>query len=146
MVNSLEHAKVIEKQLIDWRRDFHLHPELGFEERRTAARVAEELTAMGWRVRPGVGPDDTGRCAADLSGSAAAAVAAATFVPRHVLGGPKFVAPSDKVNIALVGAGGFGTSMLVPQMNKRKDLFFLRGVVSRDAARGGSRTDSSAAL
>ena len=40
----------------------------------------------------------------------AAAVAAATIVPRHVLGGPKFVAPSDKVNIALIGAGGQGRS------------------------------------
>lgn len=31
-----------------------------------------------------------------------------TFLPRHVLGGPKFVAPSEKVNIALIGAGGQG--------------------------------------
>jgi predicted dehydrogenase len=38
----------------------------------------------------------------------AAAVAAVSIVPRHVLGGPKFVPPSEKVNIALVGAGGQG--------------------------------------
>ena len=38
----------------------------------------------------------------------AAAVAAVSVVPRHVLGGPKFVPPSEKVNIALVGAGGQG--------------------------------------
>lgn len=44
----------------------------------------------------------------------------------------------DRVNYALVGAGGFGTAMLVPQMEKRKDVFFLRAVVSRDAARGGN--------
>lgn len=36
------------------------------------------------------------------------AIAAATFVPRHVLGGPNHVAPSDRVNVALVGAGGRG--------------------------------------
>ena len=36
------------------------------------------------------------------------AAAAFTIVPRHVLGGPRFVAPSDKVNVALVGAGGQG--------------------------------------
>ena len=42
------------------------------------------------------------------SATAAAAASAFTFVPRHVLGGPKFVAPSEKVNIALVGAGGQG--------------------------------------
>jgi predicted dehydrogenase/threonine dehydrogenase-like Zn-dependent dehydrogenase len=39
---------------------------------------------------------------------------------------------------ALVGAGAFGTSMLVPQMERRKDRFFLRGVVSRDTVRGGN--------
>jgi len=38
-----------------WRRDFHQHPELGFEEHRTAARVAEVLTTLGWRVRSGIG-------------------------------------------------------------------------------------------
>src|SRR5215216_6680342 len=39
---------------------------------------------------------------------AAAAAAAFTIVPRHVLGGPRFVAPSDKVNVAIIGAGGQG--------------------------------------
>src|SRR4026207_1958415 len=38
----------------------------------------------------------------------AAAAAAVTIVPRHVLGGPRFVAPSDKVNVAIIGAGGQG--------------------------------------
>jgi predicted dehydrogenase len=38
----------------------------------------------------------------------AGTVAAATIVPRHVLGGPGFIAPSDKVNIAIIGAGGQG--------------------------------------
>ena len=37
-----------------------------------------------------------------------AAAAAFTIVPRHVLGGQKFVAPSDKVNVGLIGAGGQG--------------------------------------
>jgi len=37
-----------------------------------------------------------------------AAAAAFTIVPRHVLGGPRFVAPSDKVNVAIIGAGGQG--------------------------------------
>src|ERR1700761_9410234 len=42
-----------------------------------------------------------------LRGSAAAA-AGFTIVPRHVLGGPGFVAPSEKVNIAIIGCGGQG--------------------------------------
>ena len=37
-----------------------------------------------------------------------AAAAAFTIVPRHVLGGTQFVAPSDKVNVAMIGAGGQG--------------------------------------
>jgi predicted dehydrogenase len=39
---------------------------------------------------------------------------------------------------ALVGAGAFGTSMLVPQMAKRPDVFFLRGIVSRNTTQGGN--------
>ena len=41
---------------------------------------------------------------------AASAAAAFALVPRHVLGGARFVAPSEKVNIAIVGAGGQGRS------------------------------------
>ena len=44
--------------------------------------------------------------------TAAATAAAATIVPRHVLGGPKFVPPSEKVNVALIGAGGQGRTNL----------------------------------
>lgn len=44
--------------------------------------------------------------------AAALGVAAATVVPRHVLGGPRFVPPSEKVNVALIGAGGQGRTNL----------------------------------
>ena len=37
-----------------------------------------------------------------------AAAAAFTVVPRHVLGGPGFTAPSDKLNIAYIGCGTQG--------------------------------------
>src|SRR5687768_11002733 len=37
-----------------------------------------------------------------------AAAAAVTIVPRHVPGGTRFVAPSDKVNVGIIGAGGQG--------------------------------------
>ncbi len=39
----------------------------------------------------------------------AAATAAFTLVPRHVLGGPGVVAPSDKINLAYIGTGTQGT-------------------------------------
>jgi len=41
-------------------------------------------------------------------GQATAAAAVFTIVPRHVLGGPRHIAPSDRVNIAGVGVGGMG--------------------------------------
>jgi len=47
-------------------------------------------------------------------------------------------APAGPLSYALVGAGAFGTSMLVPQMKKRRDRFFLKAVVSRNASQGGN--------
>ena len=41
---------------------------------------------------------------------AAAAVAAFTVVPRHVLGGPRQIPPSEKLNIAGIGVGGRGAA------------------------------------
>ncbi|HET8655082.1 MAG TPA: Gfo/Idh/MocA family oxidoreductase [Longimicrobiaceae bacterium] len=41
-------------------------------------------------------------------GGVTRAAAAATIVPRHVLGGVGFQAPSDTVNVAVVGMGGMG--------------------------------------
>jgi len=43
---------------------------------------------------------------------AAAAVAAFTIVPRHVLGGPGKTPPSEKLNIAGIGVGGQGAADL----------------------------------
>jgi len=48
-------AEQLKNNLIAWRREIHAHPELGFEETRTAALVAENLQRMGWKVKTGVG-------------------------------------------------------------------------------------------
>src|ERR1044071_9977987 len=40
--------------------------------------------------------------------SGGAAAAAITLVPRHVLGGPGFVAPSEKITLAQIGCGTQG--------------------------------------
>ncbi|QEG20803.1 Gfo/Idh/MocA family protein [Mariniblastus fucicola] len=57
----------------------------------------------------------------------AGAVSAATFtiVPRHVLGGAGFTAPSDRVNVALIGAGGRG-------FKNAKELMKVDGVTITD--------------
>ena len=44
--------------------------------------------------------------------SAATAITAFQILPRHVLGGPGFVPPSEKVNLAVIGVGGRGTQNL----------------------------------
>src|SRR5579862_9322969 len=43
----------------------------------------------------------------------AAAATAFTIVPRHVLGGPQFVAPSDKITMAYIGVGTQGIRELM---------------------------------
>jgi len=45
--------------------------------------------------------------------SAAIAAAGVTIVPRHVLGGTGYQAPSDTLNIAGVGIGGMGRSNML---------------------------------
>jgi len=51
----LKQANAISEELIEWRRDFHMHPEIGFDVQRTAGIVADELEKMGYRVTRGVG-------------------------------------------------------------------------------------------
>lgn len=52
----LKEAEGIEAQLVDWRREFHQYPELGFEEVVTATRIAAALSLMpGMEVFTSVG-------------------------------------------------------------------------------------------
>src|ERR1700741_4454424 len=51
----LESIEVAQDELTGWRRDIHSHPELGFEESRTAAIVAEKLRQFGCEVHTGIG-------------------------------------------------------------------------------------------
>ncbi len=50
----LDKAKAIHDQLIAWRRDIHAHPELSFQEQRTARLVTDALEAMGIEAQTGV--------------------------------------------------------------------------------------------
>jgi aminobenzoyl-glutamate utilization protein A len=45
---------------IDWRRDLHAHPEVGFTEFRTVSRVAGRLADLGWDVVAGAEVIDAG--------------------------------------------------------------------------------------
>ncbi len=51
----LAEAEAMQDELVAIRRDLHAHPELGFQEFRTAGIVAEKLSALGYEVVTGVG-------------------------------------------------------------------------------------------
>ncbi len=55
MTDYLAEAKALFPYLQSMRRDFHIHPELGFHELRTGGIVAHELEALGLEVTKGVG-------------------------------------------------------------------------------------------
>lgn len=59
MTNFLEQlkqeAEALKGQLVAVRRDLHAHPELGFQEVRTAGVVASKLNELGYEVQTGVG-------------------------------------------------------------------------------------------
>jgi amidohydrolase len=49
-----EQAKVIENQVIEWRRHIHQYPELSNRETKTAAYIAKHLQSLGLEVQTGV--------------------------------------------------------------------------------------------
>jgi amidohydrolase len=50
-----DHIQIIVSELTAWRRHLHSHPELAFEEKDTAAFVAEKLRSFGLDVYEGIG-------------------------------------------------------------------------------------------
>lgn len=54
-INFQDQARALNDELVERRRDLHRHPELAFEEFRTAKIVAETLNELGLEVQTGVG-------------------------------------------------------------------------------------------
>lgn len=54
-MNISPEVKALSVEMIARRRDLHAHPELGFQEVRTAGIVADQLRALGYTVRTGLG-------------------------------------------------------------------------------------------
>jgi amidohydrolase len=54
MIDFKAQANAIRAELVARRRDFHQHPEIAFEETRTASIIAEELHRLGMEVQTGV--------------------------------------------------------------------------------------------
>jgi hypothetical protein len=53
-------------------------------------------------------------------GTAAASSLAFTIIPRHVLGGPGFIAPNDKLTLAYIGCGTQGIREMSPLLTNPK--------------------------
>jgi len=71
----------------------------------------------------------------DFIKTSAIAAAAFMIVPRHVLGGPGFLAPSDRLLVAGIGVGGKGQSDIAMFAKSGKaDIAFLCDVDDRRAA------------
>src|SRR5699024_248071 len=67
--------------------------------------------------------------------TAAIATAGVTIVPRHVLGGSGYIAPSDKLQVASIGVGGMGASDVNNIYKSGKaDIAFLCDVDTKRAA------------
>ncbi|QNH19656.1 amidohydrolase [Xanthomonas sp. GW] len=47
-------AAKLQAKVVEWRRDFHQHPELSNREERTSAKVAERLRALGLKPQTGI--------------------------------------------------------------------------------------------
>jgi len=73
----------------------------------------------------------------DFVPGAGSAVAAFTILPRHVLGGAGYTAPSDKLNLAGVGVGGMGANYL--QNCESENIAFLSDVDDVVAAKTFAR-------
>ena len=71
-----------------------------------------------------------------------------TIVPRHVLGGPGFVAPSDRINFAVIGAGAQGMGNAGNAVSGDQNLVALAdvdfGFVDRQIANRGRNNDGTA--
>lgn len=51
----LDRARQLQDKMVAWRREIHMHPELGFQETRTSQLVADTLRELGLEVQTGVG-------------------------------------------------------------------------------------------
>ena len=95
---EIETIACMQEEMARWRQDFHAHPELGFEENRTADIVAAKLREYGLEVYRGVGK--TGVVGVLRAGSGARSVGLRADIA--VIGGA-VTAPYDAILAASPG-------------------------------------------
>ena len=76
----IESIASLQDEMTRWRRDIHAHPELGFEENRTAGIVADKLRGFGMEVHTCIGK--TGGVGVLRNGSSTRAVGLRGQIPN----------------------------------------------------------------
>ena len=54
-MNFKEKAQALQPNIVEWRRDIHMHPEVSFKEFRTSQVIKDHLTKLGIFQTSGVG-------------------------------------------------------------------------------------------
>ena len=121
-MNIRPEVEAIKDILIQWRRDFHQYPELGFEEHRTSSIIAETLISFGMSPKTGVGKTGV---TADLNfgeGPTIALRADMDALPMQETSGLSFSSKHDGVMHACGHDGHMamllGTAKILSQMDK----------------------------
>jgi len=125
MINFLREAQDLFEYTRDLRRDFHMHPEIGFKEIRTGNIVSRELTNLGIEVKTGVG--QTGVVGL-LEGKASGPVVLLRFdmdaLPIQEETGADYASVTDGVMHACGHDGHIAIGLTVARiLNKHRDEF-----------------------
>jgi len=125
MINFLREAQDLFEYTRDLRRDFHMHPEIGFKEIRTGNIVSRELTNLGIEVKTGVG--QTGVVGL-LEGKASGPVVLLRFdmdaLPIQEETGAEYASVTDGVMHACGHDGHIAIGLTVARiLNKHRDEF-----------------------
>ena len=122
-MNIRPEVEAIKDILIQWRRDFHQYPELGFEEHRTSSIIAETLISFGMSPKTGVGKTGV---TADLNfgeGPTIALRADMDALPMQETSGLSFSSKHDGVMHACGHDGHkamlLGAAKILSQMDKK---------------------------
>ncbi len=123
----------MKEQLVAWRRDFHRHPEIGFEEFRTSAIVADHLHSLGLEVKTqvgqtgvvgllrGKGPGPTIALRADMDALPIHDMKAADY--RSLAEGKAHLCGHDAHTSMLMGAASLLSGLGQPEQGNIKFIF-----------------------
>jgi len=122
----LEESQLLKEQLVEWRRDFHKHPEIGMDLPRTSGIVAETLERIGYEVQTGIGVSGVvGVLHGDQQGSCVLARFDMDALPIHEQTGADYASVVEGAMHACGHDGhtaiGLGTASL---LKKLQDKFF----------------------